>query len=499
VNNDSIFITGAVDAYERRDVATTDLPGAFVHTVLEDEIVIMILRGELAEILCKVDPKLYTKYVTVDKRGKKILYVQLHKALYGLLRAAILFYRKLRKELEEYGFTINEMDPCVANMTTKSGHQLTVLWHVDDLKMSCVDSFEITKLWSYLNKIYGGNVKLKRGKKHEYLGMDLDYSEDGVFAVTMIPYIDSIHEDFPEEITSGAPTPHQDHLFKVRDESDPKYEALDDEMKAAFHHATAQLLYLSQRARRDIQTPVAFLTTRVKKPDRDDWGKLKRVLKYLKSTRSMPLRIQIDSLTKPMWDVDASHAVHDDCKGQTGAGMTLGRGAVMLFSRKQKVNTRSSTETELVGVDDAMPSILWCLYFMQAQGLDMECARVHQDNNSAILLEVNGRMSSSKRTKHIKSKYFFIKDKVDQGEIEIRKKDTDDMWCDVCTKPKQGSPFRKDRAMIMNCPMDWPDESKGGKIELPMYSTTNNGGYKLQECVGDHAGFNMWTVAASAA
>ena len=53
--------------------------------------------------------------------------------------------------------------------------------------------------------------------------------------------------------------------------------------------------------------------------------------------------------------------------------------------------------------------------------------------------------------------------------------------------------------MIMNCPMDWPDESKGGEIELPMYSTTNNGGYKLQECVGDHAGFSMWTVAASAA
>lgn len=66
-------------------------------------------------------------------------------------------------------------------------------------------------------------------------------------------------------------------------------------------------------------------------------------------------------------------------------------------------------------------------------------------------------------------------------------------------KPKQGSPFRKDRAIIMNCPMDWPDESKGGEIELPMYSTTNNGGYKLQECVGDHAGFSMWTVATSAA
>lgn len=82
-----------------------------------------------------------------------------------------------------------------------------------------------------------------------------------------------------------------------------------------------------------------------------------------------------------------------------------GSGDVILEEAKSKY-TRSSTETELVGVDDAMPSILWCLYFMQAQGLDMECARIHQDNNSAILLEVNGRMSSSKRTKHIKSKYF---------------------------------------------------------------------------------------------
>ena len=108
-------------------------------------------------------------------------------------------------------------------------------------------------------------------------------------------------------------------------------------------------------------------------------------------------------------------------------------------------------------------------------------------------------MSSSKRTKHIKSKYFFIKDKVEQGEIEIRKKDTDDMWCDVCTKPKQGKPFRKDRAMIMNCPMDWPDEAAGGKIELPMCSNTGGGGYKLQECVGDSVSPSGWAVAASAA
>jgi hypothetical protein len=88
----------------------------------------------------------------------------------------------------------------------------------------------------------------------------------------------------------------------------------------------------------------------------------------------------------------------------------------------------------------------------------VKCARIYQDNNSAILLEVNGRQLSTKRTKHIKTKFFFVKGKVDQGEIEIRKRDTEDMLSDTNTKPKQGSPYRKDRSMIMGCPMEWPNE-----------------------------------------
>ena len=84
--------------------------------------------------------------MTIDAKGQKVLYVQLSKALYGLLRAAILFYRKLRKELEEYGFAVNPYDPCVANKMTECGKQITVLWHVDDLKISCESDFEITKL-----------------------------------------------------------------------------------------------------------------------------------------------------------------------------------------------------------------------------------------------------------------------------------------------------------------------------------------------------------------
>ena len=275
----------------------------------------------------------------------------------------------------------------------------------------------------------------------------------------MIRYINKIFEDFPEEITGSAPTPHTDNLFKIRDEAEAKF--LPEEQAVLFHHTVAQLLFLSTRARRDIQTAVSFLTSRVKKPDEDDWGKVKRILKYLKGTRTLPLRLTVDSLTSSKWVIDASHAVHWDCKGQTGAGMTLGKGAAVCFSRKQKGNTKSSTETELVGVDDAMPSVLWSLYFIQAQGYEMTHAEIYQDNKSAILLETNGKMSSSKRTKHIKSKFFFVKDKVDQGEVTIHHKPTDEMWIDVNTKPKQGRPFRVNRSHIMNCPVDLPDETLG--------------------------------------
>jgi hypothetical protein len=123
-----------------------------VNTNVDAE-VIMVLKGDLAEMMIQVAPKVYQKYVAVDKKRTKILYVKLQKALYGLMRASLLFYRKLRKELEAWGFTINPYDPCVANKTTDGGKQLTVVWHVDDLMASCEDDFELTKFSCYLAKI----------------------------------------------------------------------------------------------------------------------------------------------------------------------------------------------------------------------------------------------------------------------------------------------------------------------------------------------------------
>jgi hypothetical protein len=150
----------------------------------------------------------------------------------------------------------------------------------------------------------------------------------------MTECVKSIILNFPEEITTVRAPLAANHLFKVRDTNNSW--PLPEEQAWAFHHTVAQLLFLSARACCDIQPTTAFLTTRVKSPDKDNWGKVKRLLGYLKRTLHMPLILLANSLTLPRWWVDVAYAVHHDCKGHTRAGMSLNQGMVLNYSWKQK-------------------------------------------------------------------------------------------------------------------------------------------------------------------
>ena len=129
--------------------------------------------------------------------------------------------------------------------------------------------------------------------------------------------------------------------------------------------------------------------------------------------------------------------------------MTFGKGAVQSLSKKQKLNTRSSTEAELVGADDVATQILWTKHFMEAQGYTIEDNILHQDNKSTILLQENGRKSAGKRSRALNVRYFFLTDQVEKGNLRITYCPTDDMTADYMMKPLQGEKFRKFRAEIM--------------------------------------------------
>ena len=134
------------------------------------------------------------------------------------------------------------------------------------------------------------------------------------------------------------------------------------------------------------------------------------MLGYLKATLDLFLTLG-DTENGVLWWVDASNGVHMDLKGHTGGTLSLGKGSIMSKSTKQKINTTTSTEAELVGTFECMIEILWTNYFLKAQGYNWADTILFQDNMSTILLQKNGKKSSSKRTKHINMRYFFIKDR----------------------------------------------------------------------------------------
>jgi hypothetical protein len=148
-----------------------------------------------------------------------------------------------------------------------------------------------------------------------------------------------------------------------------------------------------------------------------------------------------------MWYVDALFAVHPNVRGHTGGGLT-GRG-FPIVAWKQKLNTKSSTESKLVGINDMMPIMLWTCYFLLSQGYGIVENLLLQDNKSSILIEQNGKALSGKCTRHINIRYFFITDRVNMKEISIGWCSTKKMVADFMMKPLQGSHFRTLRDYIM--------------------------------------------------
>jgi hypothetical protein len=345
---------------------------------------LICIRGQLIDILVSIALSVYGLYVTVGKKGKKQLLVQCLTALYCTMVATLLHYKKFVKSLKSKEFKFNSYDPCVANKQV-NGEQLTVCFHVDNCKTlhltpKIVDKTIERLLSEYENVFKDGTrqMKVHCGKTHKYLGTSLDFSHPNQCRVTMIDYVGEIvvaYDKALKDLSDGfnavtkkknvartSTAPHD--LFIV----DKDAEKLSEEGETAFHNLVAKTLYVSKHARLDVSMAIAFLTTRVRAPDVDDWRKLSHLVEYLRVDRLCPLILSTNGSGVLMWYVDASFAVHPNMCSHTGGGLTMGRGFSIVNSTKQKLNTRSSNESKLVSVHNKMPIIIWICYFLMAQG-----------------------------------------------------------------------------------------------------------------------------------
>ena len=253
--NESVMITAAIDAYEHRDIMSADVPNAFVQTEMPErkegeDRVIMKITGPMVDILVELDPQTYSNFV-VFERTRKVIYVVVLKAIYGMLVASLLWYQKFRKDLESIDFEFNPYDPCVANRM-KNGSQHTIRFHVDDVLSSHVDKRVNDKFLEWLNRNYGKikDVVATRGQVHDYLGMTLDFNTRGKVKFKMDDYVEKMIESFPVKLksTDTAMTPASNTLFE---EGNSKVLGKHD--VEVFHTYIAKCLFLGKRAKPDIQ------------------------------------------------------------------------------------------------------------------------------------------------------------------------------------------------------------------------------------------------------
>jgi len=201
----------------------------------------------------------------------------------------------------------------MANKTIND-RQCTIIWYVDDLKISHIDKKVIEDIIKLLNEKFGRESLLTttRGRVLEYLGMTLDYSTKGKVKISMYNYIDKLLMELPSDMNGGVKTPAESHLFNVNKDA----KKLQEDKAQLFHHLVAKLLYLLHRTRQYIQMAVAFLCTRVQSPEEDDYKKLTKVMQYLWAHRDLTLTLEPGE--QPNWWVDSSYAVHPNMRNHSG-------------------------------------------------------------------------------------------------------------------------------------------------------------------------------------
>jgi len=277
--------------------------------------------------------------------------------------------------------------------------------------------------------------------------MKMDFSQSGVVHITNEKMISDILSDWKvEKKTRNSPARSQ--LFEVNEES----RVLNELESQRLHRGIAQLLYLGTHVRPDILCPVIFLTSRVQNLTEEDQNKFMDILYYLNGTISLGVMLGAnkENRIRLYAFADAAYGVHVNGRSHGGTFISYGRGPILVRSNVLKDVAISSSESELMQLTNTASLAARERYFaIEQQYIDSnEKGILLEDNKSAIHMSHNGK-SISNRTRHIKVKYFFVKQFLDNGEFVLEHCPTHEMIADILTKPLQGEHFLELRDYLL--------------------------------------------------
>ena len=402
----------------------------------------MRLSKQIATILMESDPDKYRIYLQAD--GSMI--VALKKCLYGLRESPRKWYELVRDVIiKRMGFSQSEIDTCVFYKVKEDGSEVFVALYVDDMLVVAGNDRDI--------KTFGDQLKLSFGEITSYVAEEIDFlgmkiSRDpntGDITVKQQGYIESIIEES---------SPHYSNFTSDKSKSDMSGESSECEY---FRKKVMQLMFLAVRTRPDILFDIVVLaarTERTEKPSNDDMKSIDRILRFVYQTRTDGMKFKSAGEIEFYASVDASFNCYETGKGHSGFCLfpdREGSAAILYKSLKQKQIAKSSTESELIALKEAVQNILVCAELMMEldKTLNLFPITVYQDNESAIRLVTTPVINRQGRSKFINRSLFQVNENIEKGEILVVHQNTKHLIADFFTKAIHGARYNNFRARLM--------------------------------------------------
>ena len=249
-------------------------------------------------------------------------------------------------------------------------------------------------------------------------------------------------------------------LFVIDDDD----EKLDVQYQDIFHSTVAAALYLAKHARPDILVTVSALASRVNRATAKDKRALNRLIAYLWHTRWYIMAVSLDKSSNGDWVIksyiDAAFALHQDGKSHTGVFISLGGGGVFFKSVRQKIVCKSAWEAELVAQSDGASQAVWTYRFCNELGAGKFKVEFLCDNMGTIASIKKGKPSNDK-SRHVHTRYFWMRQLLDNPDMTLEHCKTELMIADVLTKPLTGEAFSRlvDMAMGHSCAGPCPERA----------------------------------------
>lgn len=354
----------------------------------------------------------------------------LKKSLYGLRQSGREWNLTLDSLLKSEGMTRSKADPCVY---VSQGKELIVGVYVDDLLIIAKDETEIADFKSRLGREFDAK---DLGEASHILSMRLKKEGSGKLSLDQTAYAEDILETFGMTDARPASSPlDPGSKYEKGDSRNPPRE----DLKFRYRQAVGALLYLAGGTRPDIAFATAYMSQFSEHPTEEHWSGIKHILRYIKGTKSYALVFRkagtcVQAFCDADWASDRT-----DRKSFSGYVFTLAGAAISWSSRKQRCTALSTVEAEYVAMCQATKEALWLQQFLgelSASEFAQEPQILKVDNQGAISLAKN--QVTSERSKHIDLKYFFLREKIEEGRLQLQYVESSTNSADLFTKPLNG-------------------------------------------------------------